>query len=97
MARGKLVFSTIIIALMRRHTWNFPGKRVLLDRFPRSVENASDFLELNGVTKLALHLDYDDTMLIECAMKQGKCWKADVIISCSSTVILEVESNSDLF
>jgi len=72
MERGELVSSAVITALTRRHTRNFPGKRVLLDGFPRSVENASDFLDLMGTPELALHLDCDDTILMERIMKRGQ-------------------------
>lgn len=34
-ARGELVSSEIIVTLMRRKMHNHPGKRVLLDGFPR--------------------------------------------------------------
>jgi len=72
MKRGELVSSAVITALIRRHTRNFPGKRVLLDGFPRSVDNAADFLELMGTPELALHLDCDDTILMERIIKRGK-------------------------
>ncbi len=72
MERGELVSSAVITALIRRHTRNFPGKRVLLDGFPRSVENAADFLELMGSPELALHLDCDDTILMERIINRGK-------------------------
>jgi len=72
MARGELVSSAVITALIRRHTRKFPGKRVLLDGFPRSVENAADFLDLMGTPELALHLDCDDTILMERIMKRGQ-------------------------
>jgi len=35
MARGELVSSEIIVALVRRRMRDHPGKRVLLDGFPR--------------------------------------------------------------
>ena len=72
MKRGGLVSSAVITALIRRHTRNFPGKRILLDGFPRSVENAHDFLEDMGTPELALHLDCDDTILMERIIKRGK-------------------------
>lgn len=72
MARGELVSSAVITALIRRHMRNFPGKRVMLDGFPRSVENASDFLDLMGKPELALHLECDDTILMERILKRGK-------------------------
>jgi len=46
---------------------NSPKKRLvpLLDGFPRSLENARDFVELCGPPELALHLNCDDTVMIE--------------------------------
>lgn len=72
MARGELVSSAVITALIRRRTRKFPGRRVLLDGFPRSVENAHDFLQLMGKPALALHLDCDDTILMERIIKRQK-------------------------
>ena len=48
MARGDLVSSALITALIRRKMRDFPGRRVLLDGFPRSLENAYDFAEIIG-------------------------------------------------
>jgi adenylate kinase len=69
--RGELVSSAVITALVRRHTRSFPGKRVLLDGFPRSLENAHDFVKLCGKPELALHLDCDDTVLMERIIKRA--------------------------
>jgi len=78
MKRGELVSSAVITTLIRRHSRSFPGQRVLLDGFPRSVENANDFLDLIGKPELALHLDCDDTILMERIMKRGQEAKANV-------------------
>lgn len=56
MARGELVSSAIMVALMKRRLRDHPGKRVLLDGFPRSLENAHDLVALCGKPELALHL-----------------------------------------
>jgi len=56
MARGELVSSAIMVALMKRRMRDHPGKRVLLDGFPRSLENAHDLVALCGKPELALHL-----------------------------------------
>lgn len=72
MERGELVSSAVITALIRRHMRNFPGKRVMLDGFPRSIENAHDFMALMGKPELALHLHCDDTILMERIMKRGR-------------------------
>lgn len=49
-----------------------PGKRILLDGFPRSQENAKDLVALCGKPELALHLDCDDTILLERILKRGE-------------------------
>ena len=54
MARGELVSSAVIVTLVRRVMRNHPGKRVLLDGFPRSLQNAHDLVALCGVPELAL-------------------------------------------
>ncbi|EED90331.1 predicted protein, partial [Thalassiosira pseudonana CCMP1335] len=65
MERGELVSSAVVTALMRRRMRQHPGRRILLDGFPRSLENARDFVELCGPPELALHLDCDDCVLLE--------------------------------
>lgn len=72
MARGELVSSATITALVRRRMRRFPGRRVLLDGFPRSLENAYDFMALCGRPELALHLDCDDTILLERIIKRSQ-------------------------
>jgi adenylate kinase family enzyme len=72
MERGELVSSAVITALIRRHMRNFPGKRVLLDGFPRSIENALELVALMGKPELALHLDCDDTVLMERIIGRGR-------------------------
>jgi len=71
MARGDLVSSAVVTALMRRRMRQHPGRRILLDGFPRSLENARDFVELCGPPELALHLDCDDTILLERILARG--------------------------
>jgi len=65
MTRGDLVSSALIVALMQRRMRDHPGKRVLLDGFPRSLENATELVELCGKPELALHLECCDTILLE--------------------------------
>jgi len=72
MARGELVSSAVITALVRRRMREYPGRRVLLDGFPRSLDNATDFMQLCGTPELALHLDCDDTILMERIIKRAK-------------------------
>jgi len=72
MKSGGLVSSAIMVTLMKKHMRNHPGKRILLDGFPRSQENAKDLVALCGKPELALHLDCDDTILLERIMKRGE-------------------------
>ena len=81
MARGDLVSSAVVTALMRRRMRRHPGRRILLDGFPRSLENARDFVELCGPPELALHLNCDDTVMIERILSRaasGGCGGDDV-------------------
>ena len=61
MSRGDLVSSAVIVTLMRRvmRRPEHAGKRILLDGFPRSLQNATDLVELCGQPELALHLQCD--------------------------------------
>jgi adenylate kinase len=71
MSSGQLVSSAVVTALMRRRMRQHPGRRILLDGFPRSLENARDFVELCGPPELALHLDCDDCILLERILERG--------------------------
>jgi adenylate kinase len=71
MDRGELVSSAIMVALMKKRMRDHPGKRVLLDGFPRSLENAHDLVTLCGRPELALHLECDDTILLERILQRG--------------------------
>jgi len=70
--RGELVSSAIMVTLMQKRMKDHPGKRILLDGFPRSQENARDLVTLCGKPELALHLTCDDTVLLERIMKRGE-------------------------
>jgi len=70
MARGQLVSSAVMVALMKKRMRDHPGKRVLLDGFPRSLENANDLVTLLGRPEVALHLVCDDTILMERIMNR---------------------------
>jgi len=71
MKRGELVSSAIIVTLIQKHMKDHPGKRILLDGFPRSQENAQDLVTLCGKPELALHLNCDDTILLERIMHRA--------------------------
>lgn len=71
MKSGGLVSSAIMVTLMQKRMKNHPGKRILLDGFPRSQENARDLVTLCGRPELALHLMCDDTVMLERIMKRA--------------------------
>ena len=48
MKDGGLVSSAILVTLMQKRMQDHPGKRILLDGFPRSQENAKDLVTLCG-------------------------------------------------
>lgn len=77
MKRGELISSSLITTLIRRRTRNYPGRRVILDGFPRSVENARGFEKLMGKPELCVHLECDDTVLMERIMKRSRKGKED--------------------
>lgn len=72
MKRGDLVSSEVITSLLRRRMRNYPQRRILLDGFPRSLQNAIDFKEICGKPELALHLECDDTVLLERIIKRSE-------------------------
>ena len=75
MKSGGLVSSAIMVTLMKKRLRDHPGKRILLDGFPRSRENAQDLVTLCGKPELALHLTCDDTVLLERILKRGESGK----------------------
>ena len=72
MKSGGLVSSAIMVTLMKKRMRDHPGKRILLDGFPRSRENAQDLVTLCGKPELALRLTCDDTVLMERILKRGE-------------------------
>jgi hypothetical protein len=48
MKSGGLVSSALMVSLMKARMRDHPGKRILLDGFPRSQENARDLVTLCG-------------------------------------------------
>jgi adenylate kinase len=72
MKSGGLVSSAMMVTLMKKQMEDHPGKRILLDGFPRSRENATDLVALCGKPELALHLDCSDTVMLERIMIRGK-------------------------
>eukprot|EP00123_Amoebidium_parasiticum_P017162 comp23737_c0_seq1/m.40948 comp23737_c0_seq1/g.40948 ORF comp23737_c0_seq1/g.40948 comp23737_c0_seq1/m.40948 type:complete len:409 (-) comp23737_c0_seq1:262-1488(-) len=72
MAKGGLVSSEIIMRMLRQYLMTQPGKRVLIDGFPRSVQNAIDFQALCGKAEFVLWFDAPDQVLTERLLNRGK-------------------------
>lgn len=74
MRRGELVSSETVVALLRRRMRAYPGRRLLLDGFPRSRQNAEDFAALCGKPELALHLTCSEEVMVQriLARNQGR-------------------------
>ena len=62
----------IMVTLMQKKMKDCPGKRILLDGFPHSAENARDLVAMCGKPELALHVDCHDTVLIKRILAWGK-------------------------
>ena len=56
MARGDLLPSATVVALVKRQMTGFPGAYVALDGFPRSEKNYLNFVNLCGRPDFAIHV-----------------------------------------
>lgn len=72
MQRGELVSSELIVALLRRRMRRFGGRRLLLDGFPRSAQNAIDFEAQCGKPELALHLTCTEETMMARILKRAE-------------------------
>jgi len=64
MKRGDLVDSSTATVLLQKYLRVHSGKHVLVDGFPRSLENSTDFLQLCGRPEFALMFDAPDEVLM---------------------------------
>lgn len=65
MKRGDLVDSSTTTVLIQKYLRVNPGKHILVDGFPRSMQNSTDFLQLCGRPEFALVFDAPDEVLME--------------------------------
>jgi adenylate kinase family enzyme len=72
MAKGELVPSSMIVAMLRRKMRGKGARRLLLDGFPRSRENAGGFAAECGRPELALHLVCPDEVMIQRILKRAE-------------------------
>ena len=72
MAHGSLVPSLLITTLLQRKLRGIGGRRLLLDGFPRSRQNAVEFQEQCGRPELALHLVCDEEVMVERILRRAE-------------------------
>jgi adenylate kinase family enzyme len=72
MERGELVSSELIVTLLRRRMRQFGGRRLLLDGFPRSQQNAIDFGDQCGRPELALNLVCSEEVMLQRILKRAQ-------------------------
>jgi len=65
MKRGDLVDSSSATVMLQKYLRVNSGKHVLVDGFPRSMQNSTDFLQLCGRPEFALVFDAPDEVLME--------------------------------
>jgi adenylate kinase family enzyme/Ca2+-binding EF-hand superfamily protein len=71
MKRGDLVDSSTTTVLIQKYLRVNPGKHILVDGFPRSLQNSTDFLRLCGRPEFALVFDAPDDVLLERMRKRA--------------------------
>jgi len=72
MKRGDLVDSSTATVLLQKYLRVNSGKHVLVDGFPRSMQNSTDFLQLCGRPEFALMFDAPDEVLMERMRNRAK-------------------------
>ena len=72
MSEGKLLPSSTIMAMLKKHMAGHPGHYVALDGFPRSADNCRDFEEIMGAPECAFYIDVPDDVMIERILKRGE-------------------------
>jgi adenylate kinase len=72
MAEGGLVEASVVLALMEKFLAEHPGRYVLLDGFPRSLENARDFTKLFGQAECYIQFDCSDEVMEKRIIERGK-------------------------
>jgi adenylate kinase len=72
MNQGGLVEASTVLALLEKRLCSHPGTCVMLDGFPRSMQNARSFYELFGPAEGVLVFDCPDQVMIERILHRGK-------------------------
>lgn len=72
MKLGQLCDARVVITLLKKILYRSPGLLVLLDGFPRSLENARDFVEHFGMGECCILFDCPKDVMIERILERGK-------------------------
>ena len=72
MEKGELLPSSMITTMLRRQLRGAGGRRLLLDGFPRSRQNAIDFEAQCGRPELALNLVCSEEIMLQRIMKRAQ-------------------------
>lgn len=72
MSKGELVSASIVLALLDARLGQASGKIVLLDGFPRSLQNAQDFYRDFGPAECLLLFDCPDEEMVRRIVERGK-------------------------
>ncbi|CAM9651387.1 unnamed protein product [Ascophyllum nodosum] len=71
MRQGELVDASTVLALLEKFLTLHPGKYVLLDGFPRSLDNARDWARLFGPPEACIRINCPDEIMAERIVKRG--------------------------
>ncbi|CAN0221021.1 unnamed protein product [Discosporangium mesarthrocarpum] len=71
MKEGKLVEASTVLALLEKFLAMHPGRYVLLDGFPRSLDNARDWSRLFGPPEAYIRLDVPDDVMTKRIVERG--------------------------
>jgi adenylate kinase family enzyme/Ca2+-binding EF-hand superfamily protein len=70
--KGKLCDASVVITLLKKTLLSSPGILVLLDGFPRSLENAKDFVEQFGMGECCIVFQCPHEVMISRILERGK-------------------------
>jgi adenylate kinase family enzyme len=70
-AEGSLISASIVMALLDKSLMASGGKIVVLDGFPRSLENAKDFMDIYSHCEAILFFDCPEEVMIQRIIARG--------------------------
>jgi len=72
MARGKLIDASVVVTLLDKFLAESPGRIVLLDGFPRRIEDVMFFYDHFGSGEYAIFYDCPDETMVHRIVERGK-------------------------